>query len=220
MGTFSDYDYNSAVSKPAPAAQAAPAQPAAVNMPDPSAGPQPWLTQTLGPNNLLPWEQNFSPQVADIAKQKTDQVTGDLNGNDTLRSTLFRNVGQGSFVGGPGARPGGSMLAAGSGPNPMSDAISRRSADQVNQQLQGMQTSYEANRPEMESKQLASAADIYAKQRQNQIQNFQEQWAFQMARQKAYTDHSNQQQEASDSFLGQAIGAVGGAVGKVLGGIL
>ena len=160
-----------------------------------------WITQTLSERNPLPWQTYLSKDAVNLAgdiKGRADNITPD---------SLTRNIPKSISLG-----------ASQTAQNPMASAIQRKYERDLGGKLQGLRTQTEVNAPLTQSNEMARAGDIYGKQRALQIQNFKEQYDFQMARQQQYAQWQAAQDNAKNAFLGNVLGGIFTFGGMVAGG--
>lgn len=149
-------------------------------------------TKALGPQNHLAGQRYFDPSVNDLAMRQVERDhQGDLNyGLDNLQL--------------PGADYGGDMMAK---------AIQNKYAGQTDDALSGIRKENEITAKGLRSDEDAKASQELTAVYQKQVQNANEQYAFQRAREKIYNEWNIKRQQAEANLMGQIFGGGSSAAG-------
>lgn len=157
----------------------------------------------LGPDNLLPWQQNLDPQATLLGAQMKARAH-----MPETYSGLYTGVDERAGI---AANPAGSSLAASA--SPMSTALERRAAREGEQSTRHLKTTFDMSVPLKKQQDLTAVSDVFAKQKQIELANFKEQYAYQLERQKIY----QAQEDAKAQVLGTIFGALAGLAGTAIG---
>lgn len=158
----------------------------------------------LSQENPLSWQTYFPKDVYDQGRSSSDMVnqamSRGLEGSDYTSKTL--NYGAGDKVNTNEQMP--SQYGS-----PMEKALQARSSRQSEQQLANIRAQQGAAIPEMESNEARRAGNMIASIQQNKMQNFKEQYAYQVQRAQIYNQWLTAKSQATAGFLGSIFGTVG-----------
>lgn len=160
---------------------------------------------TLGQNNALPGQSYYDPSVSQI--EAGQQKLG-ANAEGLLNYGLDQ--------------PGAAVPATLKSNDPMVTALSQRYTTSNANNTASLKAGNAAQAPVTNSSEQGAAASEANQVYQNQVSNFNQQYAYEMQRQNLYSQWQLAQSQATAGILGSifsGIGAVGGAIiGGAVGG--
>lgn len=194
---------------------------------DTSTGAPPWLVNNLSQDNALPWQKYIDPSVSDTINQQLDRVGlfPNAQNNNSGRMTNLDKAG-----GMPQASPQGDYYNDSLGKNvnfgvqkantgnPMTDAIYNKYSQDYAPKYGALKTNFDIGKSSWQSGQLNKAGSELGAIQKNQMQNFAEQYQFQLQRQQLFKAWKQNQQSVLGSILGGILKIGGAAAGFVLGG--
>lgn len=166
------------------------------------------FSKDLSRDNPLPGQSYFDPSIE-------GSLIPEQAGHDKNYFTDTLNYGLNTA----GAATPGTVDSN----DPMVKALSGRYADQSQNSLQQMKGQNEASAPVMESSEAAKASQELAAVHQNEVQNFNAQYAFQMKRYNLMKQWQAAKSQAEAGLFGSifgGLGAVGGALAAGPGGAI
>lgn len=178
---------------------------------DPTTHYEQWKQKALSEENPLPWQKYMPKQV--------DYIAGDIY-QRAMHGAIKNDYSlENSYLGGIGGKYSNPSLLGGDG-GPMSQAISRKYARDYSSKVKSIEDQFAAKKPGILSQQMGRATDIYNKQMQLRMQNFKEQYDYQVQRAKALADFNNMKamlnaQTASGifGFISKLAGTIAGKSG-------
>lgn len=152
-------------------------------------GALPRLDEDLSRSNALPGQAYHPEGLYDLNR---DQINRDSN---FFTERQNYGVGEGS-------------LGADYTNDPMVQALNAGWDDTYNTAAQGIKTRNEMDSAAMESSQKTKAAEQAGAQYQNEVKNFQEQYAFQLRRHALLNQYKLAKKRAEAAAMGQIFGGV------------
>jgi hypothetical protein len=165
------------------------------------------FSKTLGRDNALPGQNYFDPAI-----DKT-LIPSQLERDSKFYSdTLNHGVGNNDV-------PQPNTVH---GDDPMTKALASRYEGQVNDSVRSVKTQNDVTSHAMASDNMSRVGSELGAEYQNEVQNFSEQYNFEMQRQNLYNQWKTAQSQATQGLFGaifSGLGSVGGAViGAAVGG--
>jgi len=158
-----------------------------------------YLNKTLSKDNALPGQAYHPKEVAD------------LNAEQLKRGEDFYTDKQNYGIGEP-------ALAQESSNDPMVQALQGNYDKEYKQEAEGLKTRNSMNSTMMQASQRGEAASQLGTQRSNEIQNFNQQYAFQLKRKALYNAQIMAQDKADAAVIGTIFSGGLSLVGNMLGG--
>ncbi len=157
------------------------------------------LDEELSRENPLPGQNYFDPKAEELASEQMGR------GADFFTGNLNYGIG----------KPG---LSADNSTDPMVRALNQGWDSEYNTGAEATKTRNELTAPMRESEQKGRAAAQSGAMYQNEVQNFQEQYAFQLKRQAMLNQWKIAKARAEAGLYGAIFSGVGAAGGAILGG--
>ncbi len=163
----------------------------------------PDYSKDLSQDNPLPGQHYFDKSIdTTLIPQQADR---------DVKGILSYGLGEGPDLGGN---------APLHGDDPMVKALGQRYQTQTDTALRGLKQNIDVNAPVNQAKQDTTTAGEMAAEYNNQVQNFQQQYAYQVQRYNMYNQYQTALNNASSSLIGAILGGIGSIGGAVVGGLV
>lgn len=151
----------------------------------------------LSEDNALPWQRYLG---ADISKDLPQEMINRGANPDYYVNATNRNMGSDYKLPGTDAISGGS---------PLLGAINKRYQQRFDTAMDSQKATQKNDASKYQADQIGSANKLMTAVEQNRMQNFKEQWDFQMQRYNQYREWERSQNEARSKTIGTILGYLG-----------
>lgn len=158
------------------------------------------LSQPLGPGNALPGQNYFSPSTQGLISQQESQANPGF-----YESTLNQGIGGNQGIAAPNTV---------NSSDPMAQALASRYGAQTQQAQQAIKTQNDVNAPVQASAEQSTVENELGAEYQNQVNNFNQQYQFEIQRQNLMNQWQTAQNQAQAGIFGSLFSGVGSAAGS------
>lgn len=164
------------------------------------------LSQPLGSGNALPGQNYFSPSTQGLISQQESQANPGF-----FESTLNRGIGGNQGIAAPNTV---------NSSDPMAEALANRYGAQTQQAQQALTTQNDVNAPVQASAEQSTVENELGAEYQNQVNNFNQQYQFEIQRQQLLNQWQTAQNQAQAGIFGAIFSGIGALGGGALGGLV